>query len=626
MAALMTALTLWTILLAADVSVQARESVEVELFRRVLSEFDTAQQAAIDAARQAKTDKDREAANRLIPDPRRFAQRFLDLARDAKDEATIVDALVWVIRHPGRGSGGKTPESDEAVRQIGERFIRSDRITGICWPIAAKGESGERILRRIVEENANPGVRGQACLGLAFAHRMMLREVRRYKTTPAERRNEWVKAYGKDRIDRLEKSDPAVLISESERWLERMLGEYPSAVLNPEVSDFFPLLSEDLGRGAETTLRRAAEGHPDAKTRQEAACALLVQQMKLAPLVAGAAGEDAGVQFTRSVEDVPGGATRVKSIDPRLLAPEIDRRLRGIADHADVRPQSGTSELAQAGLNLYHLLTALGSNQGFHVGADRLLRRFAEGHPDGRVRSLARRSLVLHLAGVAEASARLRFAAGADLAYWVDLLGEERIGQIRRMDPDQLNREARVLADQVAAESREVRGTPDRDIEGLRQKLGRTAVGSVAPEIEGADLEGKPFKLSDYRGRVVLLDFWNHRTCPHCREAYPKLRALARGLEGRPFTLLGVDSDDDRADLARLVNDGTVTWRFWFTHGTVEEPTFLRWNIQGVPNVVVLDHRGVIRVRYVGTPELESLEKVVNDLVKEAEGTGGSGD
>lgn len=36
------------------------------------------------------------------------------------------------------------------------------------------------------------------------------------------------------------------------------------------------------------------------------------------------------------------------------------------------------------------------------------------------------------------------------------------------------------------------------------------AVGRVAPEIDGEDVDGKPLKLSDYRGKVVLLDFWGH--------------------------------------------------------------------------------------------------------------------
>ena len=41
-------------------------------------------------------------------------------------------------------------------------------------------------------------------------------------------------------------------------------------------------------------------------------------------------------------------------------------------------------------------------------------------------------------------------------------------------------------------------------------EIRRLAVGMVAPEIEGKDIDGTPFKLSDYRGKVVLLDFWGH--------------------------------------------------------------------------------------------------------------------
>jgi hypothetical protein len=39
---------------------------------------------------------------------------------------------------------------------------------------------------------------------------------------------------------------------------------------------------------------------------------------------------------------------------------------------------------------------------------------------------------------------------------------------------------------------------------------GRPAIGQVAPEIEGEDLDGSRFKLSDYRGKVVVLDFWGN--------------------------------------------------------------------------------------------------------------------
>jgi peroxiredoxin len=37
-----------------------------------------------------------------------------------------------------------------------------------------------------------------------------------------------------------------------------------------------------------------------------------------------------------------------------------------------------------------------------------------------------------------------------------------------------------------------------------------TDVGEVAPEVEGEDLDGQPFKLSDYRGKVLVVAFWGH--------------------------------------------------------------------------------------------------------------------
>jgi hypothetical protein len=51
-------------------------------------------------------------------------------------------------------------------------------------------------------------------------------------------------------------------------------------------------------------------------------------------------------------------------------------------------------------------------------------------------------------------------------------------------------------------------------------------VGRVAKEIEGKDVAGKPFKLSDYRGKVVVLDFWGD-WCGYCRQMYPLERQLS---------------------------------------------------------------------------------------------------
>src|SRR5438105_9037394 len=65
--------------------------------------------------------------------------------------------------------------------------------------------------------------------------------------------------------------------------------------------------------------------------------------------------------------------------------------------------------------------------------------------------------------------------------------------------------------------------------------------GEPAPEIKGEDMDGKPLKLSDYRGKVVLLDFWGF-WCAYCLRYIPHEKDLVRQYEGRPFVLLGVNT------------------------------------------------------------------------------------
>lgn len=73
--------------------------------------------------------------------------------------------------------------------------------------------------------------------------------------------------------------------------------------------------------------------------------------------------------------------------------------------------------------------------------------------------------------------------------------------------------EAEKLFEKVATEYKDVkyfRGTLGERAEGSLFELRNLQIGKVVPEIEGEDMDGKKFKLSDYRGKVVMLDFWGH--------------------------------------------------------------------------------------------------------------------
>jgi serine/threonine protein kinase/peroxiredoxin/tetratricopeptide (TPR) repeat protein len=142
----------------------------------------------------------------------------------------------------------------------------------------------------------------------------------------------------------------------------------------------------------------------------------------------------------------------------------------------------------------------------------------------------------------------------------------------------------------------------------------------LKPEIEGLDIEGKFFKLSDYRGKVVLLDFFGDWALP-CRQMYPLERSLVEEYEGRPFVLLGVCSDSQDV-LQKLIEQGDVTWRCW-PDGSQDGPIAKAWAVANWPSLFLIDHHGVVRRGFPGAPTDESavaeLKEPIEALVREAE-------
>src|SRR5262249_46833048 len=68
----------------------------------------------------------------------------------------------------------------------------------------------------------------------------------------------------------------------------------------------------------------------------------------------------------------------------------------------------------------------------------------------------------------------------------------------------------KVIKGKEVAELKHYRGTLGKAAEGALFEIRHLAVGKPVPEIEGEDTDGKKFKLSDYKGKVVVLDFWGH--------------------------------------------------------------------------------------------------------------------
>ncbi len=146
-------------------------------------------------------------------------------------------------------------------------------------------------------------------------------------------------------------------------------------------------------------------------------------------------------------------------------------------------------------------------------------------------------------------------------------------------------------------------------------ELQNLRVGLVAPDITGKDLDGQQFSLSDYRGKVVMLDFWGH-WCPPCRAMYPHERYLVEKLAGLPFALIGVNSDAKLETAQNSVRRDKLPWRnFWNGPRGTSGPISAQWNVEAWPTVYLIDADGVIRYKAVGGSAIDrGIEKLMSEI------------
>ena len=138
--------------------------------------------------------------------------------------------------------------------------------------------------------------------------------------------------------------------------------------------------------------------------------------------------------------------------------------------------------------------------------------------------------------------------------------------------------------------------------------------GKVAPDIAGTDVYGKRMKLSDQRGKVVMLVFWGS-WCGPCMAEVPHERKLMAAYSGRPFTVIGINSGDSKDKAAKTIKDNKMTWPSF--HDGQDGPIVARWNVSSFPTVYLLDAKGVILVK--DLLDEENADKAIEEAVKDAE-------
>jgi thiol-disulfide isomerase/thioredoxin len=107
--------------------------------------------------------------------------------------------------------------------------------------------------------------------------------------------------------------------------------------------------------------------------------------------------------------------------------------------------------------------------------------------------------------------------------------------------------------------------------------------------------------------------------CGPCREMIPHVREIVKRLEGRPFKLISVSTDEKKAVLKAFIDKNPMPWVHWWDDGE-ENPLVATLKVRAYPTIYLIDAKGVIRRKWIGQPNpMETLDKAVEELVKEAE-------
>jgi thiol-disulfide isomerase/thioredoxin len=134
---------------------------------------------------------------------------------------------------------------------------------------------------------------------------------------------------------------------------------------------------------------------------------------------------------------------------------------------------------------------------------------------------------------------------------------------------------------------------------------------AMASDFTLQDMSGKTLRLSDFKGKVVLLEFWA-TWCPPCRASAPGLEKLYKAYKDKGLVLLAVSMDEGGWDEVKsFIRENGITYTV--LKGT--EDVAVKYQVRTIPLMLVLNKEGKISKRYLGMGSDEELEKDIKSYL-----------
>ena len=140
-------------------------------------------------------------------------------------------------------------------------------------------------------------------------------------------------------------------------------------------------------------------------------------------------------------------------------------------------------------------------------------------------------------------------------------------------------------------------------------------ISGAAPNITLKSNSGKNLKLSEYRGQVVLLNFWA-TWCAPCRQEMPLLDKIQKRYHSLGFTILGVNVEENSAAAKKMLRHTPVSFPILFdTQNTASKA----YNVSAMPSTVLIDKDGKMRYLHKGyqSGDEKTYVKWIKKLLRE---------